>query len=308
VTNQPRYGTLTLDESTGAYTYTPDPTLVRPGITDAFTVEVSNESGAQRTGLLGALTALLHNWALSIGVAKPGTAEATVDVKVPGDGQYGNAADSRQYWVKQSFYNCQLLATAMAIGQATHSTSPTEDEMSRWAETTDSVFFPGQKMYLGDFSQSGVSTVDAVALANQYFDVTAVLKTYGGGNVYAPGQTATATAADGRQALGDLEAALARGDAAMVVYPVAVVWSTFGLSPRPNNSYTFPDHAAVVTQVDLTNGWVYVNDSSAVSPFDRNVFVGQGLAIPIGAFLNGWQTSNYMLTTFTAKQPASTNV
>ena len=86
----------------------------------------------------------------------------------------------------------------------------------------------------------------------------------------------------------------------MVAYPVSVVWSTFGYVPGPTDSYTQTDHAAVVTQVDLANGRIYVNDSSATDP-NTGKPIGQGLAIPIGAFLNGWQAGNYLLITVAAK-------
>ncbi|MGU3654495.1 hypothetical protein [Mycolicibacterium sp. A43C] len=266
---------------------------------DSFTVEVDNGAAAEGPGLFGALARFVHDWALHIGMADAGTAETKVDVNVTGDGQFGDAEYNKRFWVKQSFYNCQLIATAMAIGQATNSTSPTEQQMSGLAATSDSVFIPGQKMYLGDYSEDGVYLVDAIALANNNFNVTATLTTYGGGNTQT-GAAKTATQADGQQALADLQAALARGEAAMVSYPVSVVWSTFGFVPGPTDSYTQTDHAAVVTQVDLANGRIYVNDSSATDP-NTDKPVGQGLAVPIGAFLNGWQAANYALVTFAAK-------
>lgn len=49
----PRYGTVVIDAATGKYTYSPDSSLVTPGITDRFTITVDNGSYAQLPGLAG---------------------------------------------------------------------------------------------------------------------------------------------------------------------------------------------------------------------------------------------------------------
>jgi hypothetical protein len=100
-------------------------------------------------------------------------------------------------------------------------------------------------------------------------------------------------------ALNDLMAALATGKATMVAYSVAIVWSeAWGYVPDEDTSYWSSDHAVVVTEVDLENGFVYVNDSSA-GPAGQET--GRGMKVSLGAFMSGWQTAEYSLTTVEAR-------
>jgi hypothetical protein len=183
----------------------------------------------------------------------------------------------------QSYYNCVLQASAAAIGQATKSTSPFEQLMVDLAKATDSVATPGNKMYLDEN--------------------TATLKKYGtydeNGN-----QIADATFQDGEVALNDLTAALAQGKATMVVYPVSIVWTAVaGFVPSGNDALFRADHAAVVTQVDLKRGFVYINDSSMTD--DDGNFIGKGIKVPIGVFMTGWATTDYQLIIVAQKDPAT---
>lgn len=74
----PAYGTVSID-SGGRYTYTPDPELARQGITDAFSVRVSDAAtGFHIHGLLGLINMLTFGL---IG-RNPHTATSTVAVTV----------------------------------------------------------------------------------------------------------------------------------------------------------------------------------------------------------------------------------
>lgn len=163
----------------------------------------------------------------------------------------------------------------------------------QWAKTTDSIETPGDKMYLDANTNEGVSTVDAIALMETHYNVAAERKLY------------DPTQAGGQQALLDLQAALAEGKAAMVSYPVAIVWTGAGIgfTPQPDTSYTQADHAAVVTEVDMKKGLVYVNDSSMTD--DKSQPAGKAKAIPIGVFMAGWQVADYDLTIVAALAPAT---
>jgi hypothetical protein len=293
VSKDPLYGKVDFDKVTGKYVYTPNPELVTPGITDRYTITVSNGATAQLPGALGMLQNALHTIAIRFGFAKPDTVERQIVVTVNGTGYYGNRAN-KQWWVKQSYQNCTLIATAMAVGQVT-GFEPTEDEMVRLARTTASVAYPGRRMYLDEDIADGVAVKDAVQLMNTYSDwgVTASTKRYG---VYdqAGNRITGATAADAQVALADLEAALAAGNATMVTINSPTVWSTqkdYQSSATPN--YTNPGHEVVVIAVDLPNGKVYLNDSGPL--------YGQDMAVPIGAFLSGWQSNDYELTIVKAK-------
>lgn len=57
-----------------------------------------------------------------------------------------------------------------------------------------------------------------------------------------------------------------------------------------------------MTQVDLKNGVVYVNDSSMQN---KGVNVGQAKALPIGVFMSGWQAAGYDLTIITPNAPTT---
>jgi hypothetical protein len=84
----------------------------------------------------------------------------------------------------------------------------------------------------------------------------------------------------------------------MVTVDANIIWSTqskYQSSGTPN--YTAAVHEAVVIAVDTAKGVVYFNDSGPE--------YGQDMAVPIGAFLNGWQNNDYELTIVKAK-PATT--
>jgi hypothetical protein len=132
VTSQPRYGTVTVDSATGRYIYTPNSALVTPGITDSFTIGIDNGTHARLPGFEGVLQNLLHSFAIAIGVAQPDTVDRVVTVTVPGTGYYGDRTNS-QYWIKQSYGNCTLIAAAMAAAQIT-GTEPDENQMVTWAK------------------------------------------------------------------------------------------------------------------------------------------------------------------------------
>jgi hypothetical protein len=296
----PKYGTLVAGPTPGTFVYTANDTLIAPGITDSFTITVDNGDDARLPGVAGMLQGLLHSFAIRIGAAKADTIDAQFNVEVKGTGVYGDQQAAQEYWVSQSYSNCQLQAAASAVSQATK-TKPAdniEQQWVQWAKTTDSISTPGAKMYLDANIDEGASTVDAIALMEAHYDVTATR------TLYDPSQ------AGGQKALLDLQAALADGKAAMVAYPVAIVWTGAGVGfiPEDDTKYDQADHAAVVTAVDLANGVVYVNDSSMTdnppegTPARPNV--GRGKAIPIGVFMAGWQVAKYDLTIVSAKAPA----
>ncbi len=283
LTNKPRYGTVVVNQSTGAFTYTPDATVVTPGITDAFTVTVNNGTNAAQTGLVGQLQSALHDIAISLGLAQSDSTEIPVTVKVSGNNKYGNLGNT-QWWQEQTYYNCTLMATEMAVAQITGVQWP-EQFMIDLATTTDSVAYPGHKMWLGPTLQGGANVGDMVALMNsQSWGVSAVTKTYP--------TTGKATTEDAKVALSDLMAALAAGNAVMVGVNADTLWTAAkgqNASGTPNYDV---DHQAVVIFVDYTKGQVYLNDSGPS--------YGQGMQVPIGAFLTAWQGRNYQTTVVSA--------
>ncbi|OKH68479.1 hypothetical protein EB72_01060, partial [Mycobacterium sp. SWH-M1] len=301
VTSGPRYGTLIAGDEPGTYTYIVDPALVRPGMQDSFVITLDNGAQAVRPGLAGVLQKQRHDRAVEKGFAQADTVEQLVTIRVLGDGVFGDVDEGSKYWVSQSFSNCALQASASAIGIATKTTPPTEAEMVYLAKTTGSVYRPGSMIFLDENIDEGAATQDLPTLMEQYFNVTATYST--GATVDENGDTVLPTTLDAQRQLRDLEAALAQGKSAVVIYSTNIVWTAVaGSAPEGQDGYFTLDHAAVVTEVDLANGVVYVNDSSMTD--DDGQLIGRGKKLPIGVFLSGWQASNYDMVIVAARTPS----
>jgi hypothetical protein len=299
-----RYGHVDINPTTGEFWYTPDPGVRVSGITDSFTIAVDNGTAAQLPGVLGMVQRALHSLAIAIGISQKDGAERIVNVTIPGTGVYGDVANTIYYERQGSASNCTLMATAMALGIAKRSfeAMPTPAELINLAMTNQSVAFPGRKMYLDEFIAEGVSPIDATVLMERYFDVTATHSRYGkwDSNV---GAYTGATLEDGQIAFRDLQAALSEGSAVMVNYNAFTVWTAAaGYQPRDRPNFLVPNHMATVVSVDMNTGIVTVNDSSAPK--------GQGLQVPLGAFMNAWQSSGYeaVVVTDNATVPAEGQV
>lgn len=79
----------------------------------------------------------------------------------------------------------------------------------------------------------------------------------------------------------------------MVTINSNIVWGAAnGYIPSGTPNWTGGTHEAVVIAVDTQNGKVYLNDSG--------VSFGKGMEVPLGAFLNGWQSVDYELTVVSA--------
>jgi hypothetical protein len=72
----------------------------------------------------------------------------------------------------------------------------------------------------------------------------------------------------------------------MVNYNAYTVWTAAaGYEPRDRPNFLVPNHMATVVAIDMNTGIVTVNDSPAPK--------GQGLKVPLGAFMSAWQSSGY---------------
>lgn len=290
VTQAPKYGTLFVDQATGRYTYTPDVALVEPGITDSFTITADNGAAAQLPGLAGVVQSALHAFAQNTGLSQKDTVAAGLKITVTGTGLYGDPANSK-YWAEQHFDNCALMSVAAITGQLNGlvPTDATEDAIINEAKNTPSIVVPGRMMYI-EAGDVGVYPRDAAQLLrNHGFDVD--YRDYSGPN------DAPATYADGQLALIELEAALARGNGVLVT----VNADTIRKAANPDyvaDEFTRADHAVAVIAVDAVNGKVWVNDSGRTW--------GQGMEVPLGAFMWAWQSGDF--TRAIASKPASETV
>ncbi len=294
VTEQPKYGTVTLDQATGHYTYVARDGLIEPGITDTFTVAVDNGTAAKLPGLLGQVQLLVHSLALALGAAKPDTIEETITVTVTGTGVYGDQLTNAKNWQEQEGDNtCVLLAVASVANQL-NGTTLTEQQLVTLAKATTSVADPPAKMYLGtkkDTGDAGLDVRDGVELLKHY-GLTGTLTTFDG--KARDGQTVAETkAAYGQNALTTMAVALAEGKAVMVdVDSDTIVKAAEGqVSSTP---VTETDHEIAVSGVDLAKGLVYVNDGN----LDKG-----SVAIPVSAFMSAWGADNFGLV-IVGKAPA----
>ena len=287
------YGQLVWDG--GKFTYTPDADLAARGIADQFTVTVTNAPEQQLTGL----AELLHEAAIAAGLSQPDTITKTITLTVTATdaskaGQYGNF-ENWKYFQGQSYWNCELMAAAMAINQVngTLTANPDETTMVELAKATDSVRRPGYKMFLDEsiLEQNGTYTEDVVALMNGNDDWGVIAETL----------QFDAGLAGQRQALAAIEAALAQGDAVMVAINNDLLYSgTYcgGTRCRPSSTaYAGSNHGIDVIYVDAKGGYVYVNDSAmwALRP-DKSRALGAGMAVSLGAFLAALEQSGNRVT------------
>ncbi|APE15724.1 hypothetical protein BOH72_11340 [Mycobacterium sp. WY10] len=283
VTEQPKYGTVTLDPKTGAYSYVARDELINPGITDEFTVTVNNGATAKLPGLLGQLQLALHSMAVALGVAKPDTIEKDIVVKISGTGKYGTPADQAQYWLEQTIDNdCVLIADAAIIAQL-GGPRFTEAEIVAIGKATPSVVDSTKPMYVGTKAETGsggVYTGDGVALLKKY-GIDATYRSYV--DDPEPGEAPNkATQVDGQRALADVEAALAAGKAVAVVVDAGLIVNASGQNvetPAPE-----ANHWVVVTGVDISTGKVYLNDG--------NLAAGSS-AVSMAGFMWSWQSSDF---------------
>lgn len=285
VVKQPKYGTVSLDAATGAYTYTPMDVLVTPGVTDSFTVSVDNGAALRLTGVAGVVQQSLHSVAKALHMAGSDTAVTGVAITATGTGKYGDLGNAA-YWQQQSYGDCQMMATAAVIGQLTQGTPPTEQSILTEASQTKSVVHRG---YIWDFSDpdSGTNSEDAVVLLKNH-GITAELSSFDGDK---------ATFANGLLQFEKLKVALAQGKAVMTSVNANTLWaaSAFG---GDGSSFTDPNHSIVVIAVDATNGKVMVNDSGLPD--------GRAMEVPLGAFLWGWQSTGFDLIVAQLAEPAVT--
>ena len=242
-----------------------------------------------------------------------------IRVKIDGTGFYGNPEVNSQYWVKQSYENCILMAAAMVVGQMRGNVEeePTEDEIVNYAKITDSIVVPGKKVYINENTSDGATAMDTAMLLRKYYDLNAEFTTYSTPAVINGEQTSVATVADGQRALLDVQAALARGEGVIVGVNAQIMWAavqcTTGSCQGGNGpgipDYQTPNHGVVVIGVDVENGIVYLNDSGPetqgqmVKDKDGNMVKRYPLGEPVtlGAFMSAWQTDSYE-TIFVSKK------
>jgi hypothetical protein len=294
VKTPPKYGTLTFDETTARYKYTPNSEFVTPGISDTFTIAVDNGTAAQLPGFAGFVQGVLHSFAVAMGISKPDSVDRQIAVTVTGTGVYGgDVTELAKLHLQQSYWNCVIMASAMAAAQVTGTDTEPEAVTVEWAKQLNSVVNPGRKMYLSELIKLGTFPKDAVVLMEKHYPVTAVNTVYG---TYDANGTriSGATPEDGQRALNDMNAALAEGKAVTIAINNNSLYSSRPnwRSASSNPDFTTYNHQIQVLKVDMASGKVWVNDSALTTG---------GQEFSLSAVMKAWQVSDYDLTVVSAK-------
>jgi hypothetical protein len=290
VTQGPAHGTVTIDQATGRYTYTPDAYDSR--LTDSFVITADNGAAAQLPGLLGGVQGFVHGIAQGLGIAQADTVSTTIEVRSWFPYITSGDPTDAQYWAEQNYQNCVLMSVAMIEGQLTKvlPTDQTEQDMIDLASRTPSVVDPSKMMWTGP-DALGVKYRDGAELLRMKgFDVDY--------RYYSDVEYEKGTYAQGQQALTDLKADLAEGKGVLVSVNGKTIWTAEKPGPWNGEFFGYANHAIVVVAVDQTRGVVWINDSGL-----KYQEIGKGAAVPLGAFMYAWAAGGY-LTIASSVKPA----
>ena len=214
---------------------------------------------------------------------------------------FGNFEGNRDYWYYQGRCGtCTLMSVAGVIGQLSpNHQMPTQQGIIDRASRTPSDVNIGQMIYEPESDgpnpggkHTGASFVDAVTLLGVY-DIDAQVTEYSRGQ--------------GKLAMDALKSSLSEGHGVIVNIHNETAYAGYGAeyfgsskSPwgstvNPISLETWGNHAVIVLEVDERHGMVYLNDSAPVR--------GQGLPVPLAAFMRAWQASRFQ--TITARPAAA---
>ena len=216
--------------------------------------------------------------ALALGLATPAGAAAGT--------MYGDPSAAAQWWHRQKFDDCVLMASADLIGQMTGK-EPSEKAIIKKAQSTPSTWHPGS-IYIPPAdtkdpnSGQGTTFGDVPALLKLY-DVDAVASAEGHG-----AETGVPEGIEG------LEQLLGGGHAMLVSVNGELIWGT-PVTHKDKDGNPIGDHAIVVTGIDTANNVVHINDSGDDAGRDEQ--------IPMALFMKAWEASGeiVVVTTGTVK-------
>ncbi|WP_144418204.1 hypothetical protein [Mycobacterium sp. EPa45] len=194
-------------------------------------------------------------------------------VTVTNPGVYGNPTQNKQYFVPmRDFVSGALATVAMAYGQLTGSTPDLQGFIDK-ALTTDSLGYPGYKIYRGLDTDSFVLWTDSYELL-QDKGVRVIT------HPYSPEQQS--------KAINDLVAGLQDPTKVVIVPVEGAVTGQTGVSEK----------IVVVLGYDTNRNIVTINDPTRTD--------GQGLEVGLDDFLTGWSRNEYDLVTVQLAASSST--
>ena len=255
---------MSVNVSPAAEYFRDDPNL-RTGV-----VERAGVSAAGHTGPSAILVIMKSRpAAVLIAVAVLGATPAIAHADLSGDPD-----GASQYWGRQHYDDCALMAVADVVGELTGN-KPPEDEVIALAISTANGRNSGTIYTLpADAGDGGVSRRDQLPVIR---DLPVLLAHYGVASVY----TNDSVAAEGGFPTGitGLEAALGAGKKVIASLNGETIWDIPG-------DRTIHDHDVVVTGVDTGTGTVHLNDSAAEGPNSQ---------VSVETFESAWMTSNHSM-------------
>ena len=216
------------------------------------------------------LVAALLAWATLGGPAGVARAEP--------DGFVGDPAGAAQYWGRQHYDDCALMAVADVVGELT-GVKPSEDDVIAVAASTPSSKLGSPPIYTlpPDPNTPADGTVVRKDQLPVIRDVPALLAHYGVGSFL----TDDAIAAGGGPPTGvtGLAEALGSGRKVIVSLNGETIWN------KPGDR-SVHDHDVVVTGFDPVAGVVHLNDSATPGPDSQ---------VGIDIFDAAWKTSDHSM-------------
>ncbi|MBO0681114.1 hypothetical protein JRC04_26920 [Mycolicibacterium sp. S2-37] len=227
-------------------------------------------------------------------------AHSDVQTEVPAT-VFGNFEANKRYRHYQGpCGTCTLMSVAGVIGQLSpNHRMPDQKEIIGRASSIASDVIIGENIYEPDSDgpnpakkHGGTAFVDAVTLLRLY-DIDAEVTEYSRGQ--------------GTLAMNALKSALAEGQGVIVNIHNLTAYTGYnrtyfgsnvdhwGRSFSPIPLETWGNHAVIVLEVDDRHGMVYLNDSAPR--------FGQGMPIPVAAFMEAWKASRFQ--TITARPGAA---
>ena len=220
--------------------------------------------------------ALVRLAAAAIAVATFGTPVGLAAAE--SGGLSGDPDAAAQYWGRQRYDDCALMAVADVVGELTGN-KPSEDEIIALAGSIPNGRNSGP-IYIVASDPAAVS--GTVPRRNQLpviSDLPVLLGHYGVDSIH----TNDLIAANGGVPTGipGLELLLADGKKVIASINGETIWDQAG-------DRTVHDHDVVVTGIDTGTGIVHLNDSAIPSP-------GPDSQVSIATFESAWRTSNHAM-------------
>jgi len=190
----------------------------------------------------------------------------------------GDPVGAAQYWGRQRYDDCALMAVADVVGELTGN-KPSEDEVIALATSTPNSRNSGPIYTMPPDPASGPASIPRKQQLPVIWDLPILLNHYGVDSVHT--DNAIAEGGGLPSGIAGVEAALRDGKTVIASINGETIWNQAG-------DRTVHDHDVVITGVDSAAGIVHLNDSAIPSP-------GPDSQVSIDTFETAWATRNYAM-------------